>query len=97
MGDLNISNSLGSVTIDKVKGTNIVVDNPNGNILIKKVLEGGVYLNCQKLYAKMINGDTVNIKSSDFTNVEAIYGKETNISSDKKVDIGLFKGNIAVS
>ena len=97
MGDLHLSCEAGNIHVDKVKGTNIEIQNGHGSIVVRKVLEGGVNIHCNDLNAKMINGDTVNIVSTENVHVGAMYGKESKIFSGGKVDVGLFKGNIHVS
>jgi hypothetical protein len=84
----------GSVSIDKVKGSQIGIFAGEATLDIKKVLEGNISVQCGNLTGKMINGEEVSIASSDSIAVGAIYGSNTVIQAGGKVDLGVFRGQL---
>ena len=64
---------------------------------VKKVLEGDLSLRCAEVDAKMINGDFVNIHSSEHIRIGAMYSKRAKVSAVNGVGIDGVHGTIEVS
>ena len=61
------------------------------DIRIKKVLEGTSRIVSGSLHAKMINGQSVSVKS-DSADIEAMYAEHSEIHCDHSATISLMKG-----
>jgi hypothetical protein len=70
LGDFSVTSTGGTVTVDKLRGTNLIFDCPSSNVNVKKLLEGNCLVDCNVLTAKMINGDKVHLKAFDKISVE---------------------------
>jgi hypothetical protein len=97
-GNLHIENNAVDtpITIDKMKGSEISIYNPMGNIQIKKVLEGNIFLACSNISGKMLNGDNIAVQANEEINIEAMYGGDTRLESANMLKLGLFKGRLRV-
>lgn len=95
-GDFSISSESGSVTIDKMRGSEINIDAGLSLVKVRKLLEGNANIIGSDIIAKMINGDCVKIDSRSGVDIEAMYSKSASVSChrDGNIGIGLLQGNI---
>ena len=91
-GNVNIKASSGNIIINKLRGSNIEIIMAKGNVSVMKLMEGNVVIESQKLKAKMLNGDKVELKCTECIHVEAMYAKRSFLRADHDVNIGLVSG-----
>lgn len=70
-GDVHVELDSGAIDIDKLRG-NINITNWNGEITVRKALEGNITVKSKKLVAKMINGEKIQLVALEHE-IEALY------------------------
>eukprot|EP01035_Chromulina_nebulosa_P026072 gene26072-34084_t len=95
-GDFSITSESGSVTIDKMRGSDINIDAGSSLVKVRKLLEGNANIIGSDITAKMINGDRIRIDSRSGIDIEAMYSKSASVAChrDGNISIGLLQGNI---
>lgn len=96
-GDVAIKINNGSIILDKVRGSNINLFAGDGNITVTKLLEGNILLDANKLNAKMINGDIIDINVIDTIDIEAMYAKKSFLKANNDTTIGIIHGQTKVT
>ena len=97
LGDLHINCETGSITVDKVRGSNLIFDCGTSDIQVKTLLEGNVDMICKSLEAKMLNGENVHVHASERLDIEAMYIEDaTLISTGGNVRVGLLRGHVDI-
>jgi len=96
-GDVAIKIDNGNIILDKVRGSNINIFAGKGNVIINKLLEGNIKLEANKLKAKMINGDIIDLNILDTINIEAMYSKKSYLNSTNNINIGIIHGQTNIN
>jgi hypothetical protein len=97
-GDAYISFVRGSLEIDKLRGESLSIKAKSAPVLIRKLIEGGIDMECSSLDAKMVNGDDINIKSAGSISIGALYCKRSNLSTTKgPAKLGVTTGAIELA
>ena len=97
LGDLHIRCDTGSITVDKVRGSNLLFDCGNSDIHVKTLLEGNVVMACKSLEAKMLNGENVSVNALERLDIEAMYIEDASLSSTGgDIRVGLMRGHVDI-
>ena len=99
MGDFSVRCEAGSsITIDKMRGLNLVFDAAGADVVVKTLLEGNVSMVCKSLDAKMVNGESVRVDGRERVSVEAMYAEDAAVrcTGSGGVRVGLMRGHINV-
>ena len=98
-GDFRVIANSGNIVLDKIRGENIHIDIPHGDLLIKKLMEGNANVNSRSINGKMINGDHVNMKTIGPISIGAMYTKNLHVNTSANegelgdIKIGVLHGN----
>mmetsp|Transcript_9578 Transcript_9578/g.15912 ORF Transcript_9578/g.15912 Transcript_9578/m.15912 type:complete len:493 (+) Transcript_9578:62-1540(+) len=92
-GDVSVRCHSGVITVDKLRGHVIEMLCGEGDITVKKLIEGNSCIRSRSLDAKMINGDEIDVRASHVS-IEAIYGAKTHIAATENITVGLSRGHI---
>jgi DUF4097 and DUF4098 domain-containing protein YvlB len=95
-GDVAIKLNSGNISLDKVRGSNINLLAGQGNVTITKLLEGNIKLDANKLKAKMVNGDIIELSVIDNIDIEAMYAKKSFLKAINDTNIGIIHGQTKV-
>jgi len=101
LGDFYVKCEEGSsITVDKMRGMNLVFDAADADVTVRTLLEGNVAMVCKSLDAKMVNGETVRVDSDGRVSVEAMYAEDATMrcrgNGGGGVRIGLMRGSLDV-
>lgn len=93
-GDFTLICDSGNVSIDKLRGSNLKIDSGTADITVKKLLEGNSIVKANSLIAKMVNGDFVDIATTESVEIEAMYSKYAHIAAQKNITLAMVHGYI---
>lgn len=96
-GDVAIKINNGSIILDKVRGSSVNLFAGNGDVIVNKLLEGNIKLEANKLKAKMINGDIIDLNIVDTMDIEAMYSKKSYLNSTNNINVGIIHGQTNVN